>query len=391
MMQTRRLYYEDVMTKEFEAKVLSCELTKEGWSVILDRTAFYPEGGGQPADHGVLGETKVKDVREEGETVVHITEGPLETGSFVQGKIDWDRRFDLMQQHSGEHLVSGIIHEMFGYDNVGFHMGEEMITIDLSGPLHETDISGIEQRVNQYIWENHPSQVLYPTPQELENMPYRSKKELTGDVRIVSFPGGDLCACCGLHVRHTGEIGLVKIVSVRKFHEGVRIEMLCGGRALRYLNTHFEQNSKVSVRLSVKPDESVQALEKLFAENYRLRGELMQAEQRYYDCLASECAGKGDVAVITRAMAPGAIQHCIDTILSSCGGKALLFSGDDEEGYRFAAGERDGDVRSLAASIRERLGGKGGGKPFFVQGMVKNERETIANFCKEEKFTIFDA
>ena len=217
MSETRKLYYEDVYQKEFTAEVLECRETAQGYEIVLNQTAFYPEGGGQPCDLGTINGISVVDVQEKRSEIVHYTEKPLETGSKVTGKIDWARRFDLMQQHSGEHIVSGLVHEAYGYDNVGFHMSSDVITVDFSGVLTETQLAEIEAETNQKIWENTPVEIFYPPKEELEKLSYRSKKELTGQVRLVRFPGSDLCACCGTHVTHAGEIGAVKNPFRRKF------------------------------------------------------------------------------------------------------------------------------------------------------------------------------
>ena len=192
-----KLYYDSAYIKEFEAQVLSCQEGKKGWEITLSATAFYPEGGGQPADTGLLGNVRVTDVHEKDGQVVHYTDGPLPVGEMVRGVIDWDRRFQHMQEHSGEHLVSGLIHQRFGYDNVGFHMGTDEVTIDFNGVLEWGDLMAIEEKANGMIWENLEISAVYPEKDELDAMEYRSKKELTGAVRIVSIPGGDVCACCG--------------------------------------------------------------------------------------------------------------------------------------------------------------------------------------------------
>ena len=232
MTETRRLYYEDVYKKEFTATVVECRERKKGYAVILDESAFYPEGGGQPSDVGTLGDVQVTEVHEKDGELLHYTDKPLEAGTKVEGKIDWNRRFDLMQQHSGEHMVSGIIHAKYGYDNVGFHMGSDVLTVDLNGMLDEAQLAEIEREVNEKVWEDKEVVITYPTAEELEVLDYRSKKELTGQVRIVTFPGVDVCACCGTHVTHTGEIGMVKLLSVVKFRDGIRMEMICGKRVL---------------------------------------------------------------------------------------------------------------------------------------------------------------
>ena len=389
-MNTQELYYKDVNLKEFDALVISCEKQEDLYRVVLDRTAFYPEGGGQPGDRGSLGGVEVVDTREEGNEPVHYCRQPLVPGQKVHGILDWDRRFDLMQQHSGEHLVSGCIHEKYGYDNVGFHMGQEMITIDLSGPVPREDLREIEGMVNRYIWEDHETNVFYPSPDERKSLAYRSKKELEGQVRLVEFPGGDLCACCGLHVERSGQIGLVKLVSARKFHEGTRIEMVSGKRAVTFLDRHFEQNAKASVLLSAKPDQTAAAVENMLEDNYHVRGDLIQARNRYFNSLARLLKDMDDAALILEDMDPDSINKCTDTLLNACRGRVLVFSGNEKDGYRFAAGDRQGDVRPLAASIREKLGGRGGGKPGFIQGMVKAPENVLKDFCLQENFTVID-
>ena len=188
MTETRRLYYEDVYKKEFTATVVECREQKKGYAVVLDESAFYPEGGGQPSDVGTLGDAKVTEVHEKDGELLHYTDKALEVGAKVEGKIDWARRFDLMQQHSGEHMVSGIIHEKYGYDNVGFHMGSDVITVDLNGMLDDSQLAEIEREVNERVWEDREVVITYPDAEELKTIDYRSKKELTGQVRIVTFP-----------------------------------------------------------------------------------------------------------------------------------------------------------------------------------------------------------
>ena len=265
-MATEKLYYQDSHLTTFTATVLSCEAGKHGWDVILDRTAFYPEGGGQPGDRGVLGGVTVTDTHEKGGDIVHYCDAPLEVGSTVDGKIDWDYRFDLMQHHSGEHILSGLIHAAYGHDNVGFHMGKDAVTIDFSGMIPEADLPELERKTNEIIWKNRPVQILWPDAEQLTQIPYRSKKALTGEVRIVEFPGADICACCGTHVKRTGEIGLLKILSCVKFHEGVRMEILFGRKAMEYLTGTFNQNKQISGLLSAKPMETAAAAARLQQE-----------------------------------------------------------------------------------------------------------------------------
>ena len=386
-MKTERLFYKDVYLKEFDGKVLSCVEQEGTFRVILDQTAFYPEGGGQPAEGGVLGGVKVLDVREEEDAIVHILEGPLEEGEVVRGRIDWDRRFRYMQQHSGEHVVSGLIHADFGYDNVGFHMGSDFITIDLNGMLKEEELSVIEAKANAYIWRNEEVHIFYPGTEELKSLPYRSKKELTGQVRLVEFPGADLCACCGTHVSHTGEIGLIKLISVKKFRDGVRIEMLCGQDAFSYLNKHYAQNSRVAVELSVKPEETYTAVTHLEEEIQKLKYEITAIKQAGYQKTAQGCKEKGNVLLFEEAMNPTDLRRQADLILDLCGGICAIFSGNDQDGYKYAVGERDGNVRDLVKEMNTALKGRGGGKPFFAQGSLQASGESVIEFFLEKGFT----
>lgn len=244
-MDTAKLYYENAYTQDFTAVVQSCEAVKNGFAVTLDRTAFYPEGGGQPADHGTLGEARVLDVHEKDGVVTHLCDRALSEGAEVSGRIDWARRFDHMQQHSGEHIISGLLCSTFHCDNVGFHMGADVVTIDYNAPITWEQALEVERRANAYIWADHPIRIWYPSAEELAALPYRSKKELTGAVRITEFPGADRCACCGTHVTSSGQVGLLKLLSCQKFRDGVRLELLCGQRALDCLAAGWEQARQI--------------------------------------------------------------------------------------------------------------------------------------------------
>ena len=379
-METRRLYYENVYIKEFDAKVLKCREGENGYEIILDESAFYPEGGGQPCDIGSLGEAEVKDVQEKDGELIHYVDKALEEGSQVHGQINWERRFDLMQQHSGEHMVSGLVHEKYGYNNVGFHMGSDVITIDFSGVLNEEQLQEIEDRVNQKIWENAPVQITYPSESELENIPYRSKKELTGQVRIVEFPGTDICACCGTHVAHTGEIGAVKFLSVVKFRQGVRVEMISGKRVIDYFSKIAKENSKVSVLLSAKPQETSKAVERLQEENFRLKGKIFDMEAEIFKAEAEKWAGAGSVLIFKKNMESDSVRKLTDAVMQTCCGCCAVFSDNGDGTYKYAMGEKDGNLREFTKEMNQVLNGRGGGKPFFVQGSVSSSEEEIRKF-----------
>lgn len=384
MTETKRLYYEDVYKKEFTAKVLECRESKKGYEIIINQTAFYPEGGGQPSDTGILGGINVKEVHEKDGELIHYTDGPLEVGMDVIGKINWGRRFDLMQQHSGEHIVSGLVHEAFGYDNVGFHMGSDVITIDFSGMLDEEQMAEIEAKANQIIWENQKVEIFYPTEEELKNLDYRSKKELSGWVRIVRFPGADTCACCGTHVTRTGEIGMVKLLSVVKFREGVRMEMLSGKRVLDYLNMVNEQNRQISVKLSAKMDKTASAVARLQDENFALKGRVHALEEEFIVGEAAKWKEKENVLLFQEGMEAGSVQKLTDAILQVCKGRCAVFSRNADGSYKYAMGEKDGDLRQFTKEMNAVLNGRGGGKPFFVQGSVQASEKEIRAFFENK-------
>lgn len=380
MLETRRLYYEDVYRKEFTATVLDCRERKNGYAVILDESAFYPEGGGQPSDKGTLGEVKVTEVHEKDGELLHYTDEPLEIGVKVDGKIDWDHRFDLMQQHSGEHMVSGIIHARYGYDNVGFHMGSDVITVDLNGMLDEAQLAQIEHEVNRKVWEDTVVEISYPTAEELKSLEYRSKKELTGQVRIVTFPGTDVCACCGTHVTHTGEIGMVKLLSVEKFRDGIRMEMICGKRVLDYLNRINEQNHQISVKLSAKMDKTAEAVERLFDENYRMKGLVARMQEEMFQAEAKKWEGAGDVLIFKEGLESDAVRKLADAVMNTCQGRCAVFSKNEDGSHKYAIGESGGDLRQYTKDMNAALNGRGGGKPFFVQGSVQAAEKEIREF-----------
>ena len=379
-MATQKLYYLDAHQKTFTAAVLSCVPGKHGYDVVLDRTCFYPEGGGQPGDTGSLSGVRVTDTHERGDEIVHFCDAPLAVGETVEGAIDYDRRFSFMQLHSGEHILSGIVHRRFGYENVGFHMGTDFVTIDFSGMLGPDDLAAVEAEANEWIWKNIPIRITWPSPDELAAIPYRSKKELTGQVRIVTIPEVDICACCGTHVSNTGEIGFVKIFSCVKFHDGVRLEILCGRRALQYMSALVEQNRRVSGLLSAKPLQTADAAARLLEAEAALKLRAAQLEEQVFAQKAQALAGAGNVLLFEPPMTPDSVRRLTDLVMTACGGRAAVFAGSDAEGYKYAVGEADGDLRQLIKELNAELHGRGGGKPFFAQGSVAASRAGIEGF-----------
>ena len=382
-METRKLYYEDSHLTEFTARVLSCEETEKGFETVLDATAFYPEGGGQGCDLGTLDDARVLDVRERGERIVHLCSKALEVGSAVQGVIDWQRRFDLMQQHSGEHMVSGVIHRRYGYHNVGFHMGSDVITIDFDGVIPPEELPLIEAEVNNGIWSDLPIRCWYPEPEELPNVGYRTKKQLPWPVRIVEVPGFDKCACCGTHVKNTGEIGLVKLFTSIPCRGGSRMEMACGARAVALLTHAYNQNRQVSQAFSAQITETGAAARRMneTLEQEKLRYTALQ--KKLFGFIAESYVNSGNVLHFEEDLDSVQIRILADAIAEKCGGRAAVFSGTEEAGYAFALVAREGDLRPFGKAMTTALNGRGGGKPSFQQGRVSASKAAIEAYFKE--------
>lgn len=380
---TEKLFYEDAFLREFSGTVLDCREEKGQWVAVLDRTAFYPEGGGQPADHGTLGNVTVFDTKEKNGEILHLCDGPLTVGETVMGCINWDRRFDFMQQHSGEHIISGILCRKFGCDNVGFHIGHELVTIDFNAALSTEDVVFVENEANRYIWEDREIQTGFPSPAELETLNYRSKKALEGPVRIVRWPEADCCACCGTHVNSSGQVGIVKLISCQKFRDGVRIEMAAGGRAMRWVNAIAGQNTRVSQLLSAKLGETAAAVERMQKEIFLLKGRVARLEEKDFSRKAEELAGLGDVLLVEGPMSGESLRKLCGLVKEKCGGRCAVFAGEGES-FQYAVGLDGGDLRGFVKALNGALNGRGGGKPEFVQGSVQAGETEIRKFFQGE-------
>lgn len=384
----KKLYYESSYIREFEGMVLSCEKGKKGYEVILDRTAFYPEGGGQPTDTGILGGVRVLEVHEKNGEVVHYLEAPLPVGDRVSGTIDWERRFTHMQEHSGEHLVSGLIHAKYGYDNVGFHMGTDEVTIDFNGLLEWGDLMEIERKANDMIWQNLEIYADFPPKEELEALDYRSKKELTGEIRIVKIPGGDVCACCGTHVKRTGEIGLVKFLSMIHYKGGVRISLLCGKRAVKDYEKKRSEIQKLSVMLSAKPGEVAQFVEKMKDEIAGLQEKLAECYRMQIEQIVRELPdGDRSLYFIENGFGAQQLRQLINRILEEGKAKTVLALAKNRAGeYLYVMGSQSEDMRLFSKKLNGLLSGRGGGSVQMAQGTFFTEKEALCATLNGEGF-----
>lgn len=414
---TEKLFYRDSHLAEFEAAVVSCRPLEQGegkkdrvpphggsdrkiYEIELDRTAFFPEGGGQYADTGVLGEARVLDVRESDGRIIHYTDAPLETGARVKGCIAWEERFMKMQQHTGEHIVSGLVHRRFGYNNVGFHLGSEDCTMDFNGEITPGELAEIEAEANRAVWKNLKVETVYPAENELAKMEYRSKIEIRGQVRIIVIPGYDRCACCAPHVERTGEIGLIKLTNVQRYKGGARVTMLCGVRALADYAVKQEQAKEVSAMLCAKENETAEAVEHLKKECADLKYALGEKEKKMIACMAEAIpAGDEPVCLFTEDVEGESMRLLMNHVLEAGHSLCAVFhkTGDAQKGsedkgkdareagtYRYVIGSRKQDMRAMAKEFNAAFEGRGGGKQEMVQGTAKGAEEDMKAWILEK-------
>ena len=383
MTNFNELYYQRPYDTEFDGVVVLCEPCRDLYRVVLNQTLFYPEGGGQPCDTGDLNGIEVKDVQEEDGRVVHYLSEAIAAGEKVHGHICWDRRFDFMQNHSGEHIVSGLIHKHFGYENVGFHMGD-VITIDFDGVLNEEQMRQIEMEANETIYRNVEIRSVFPDEETLEKKEYRSKKKLTGTVRLIEIPDTDCCACCGTHVRFTGEIGMIKLLSCRKHKKGVRIEMISGRRALLYTNEVYRQNNRISVALSAEPlktYDSVQILQKQLLDKNHAYIDL--TEKMFQTKLSMFAENQAVLMDFEESIDRNAMRKMATEMADQKEpGVAAVFA-KEEDGFAYVILSRKIDLSDHRNVLNERLNGRGGGTKEMLQGTFHAAREEIEKiFCE---------
>lgn len=388
---TEKLFYEDSYIKEFQARVLSCRERNGGYQAVLTRTAFFPEGGGQSADTGFLytkegEEIRVTDVHEKDGVVYHYISQPVQEGTEVRGKLDFQERFSKMQQHTGEHILSGLVNRHFGYRNVGFHLGTQEVTMDYNGVLTEEDLRQIEYEANEAVAENIPVKVLYPSKEELKNIIYRSKIEIEGQIRIVQIPGYDSCACCAPHVKETGSVGLIKIVGAVHYKGGMRVSILCGFRALKDYRMKERNVTEISNLLSAKQEDTAQAVEHLGQELNRQKEKNKALQERYVALCLENIRKNADpeenIFLFEEELDPGARRDFVNKGMEMTQGLAGVFVGTDDSGYQYVLGSRRPDIQEIGKKLNARFQGKGGGRPPMIQGSLKGKEQEIREFLK---------
>lgn len=378
-MTTTKLYDRDAYATEFEAKVLSCEEQEDGiYGVVLDQTLFFPEEGGQTPDKGLLGGKEVLDVQIKEDVITHYVSEPLEVDAPVSGKIDWQHRFFNMQQHSGEHLFSGLAHRKHGLRNVGFHLSNQIVTMDFDKALSEEQLKEMEWEINEAIVANVEIKTGYPSKEEIAGLEYRSKIEIDGAIRIVEIPGYDICACCAPHVRRTGEIGMFKIQSVQNYKGGMRISFLCGFRALEEYRRKSQIISEISGILTTNQENLADHVSKLKTQVQSLKTQLSNAKQTLMQSKIAELpADQEDVILFERDLDTPVMRNVVNQLMENHAGICGVFVGDDIEGYSYIIGSKSVDCREIATKLREALNARGGGKPQMIQGSLAAKEEQI--------------
>lgn len=391
MQPTQKYYEADAYRREADAVILAAEPDgRGGGKLALDGTVFYPEGGGQPADHGTLtlpdgARLTVTDVHEQGGVIWHRVDALPDTaapGTAVTGRIDWAWRFDKMQQHTGEHILSGILHQMFGAENVGFHIGSDAVRMDTSVPISAEGLREAELAANRIIWQNLPVLITYPTREELARMTYRSKKEIEGQVRIVTIPGADVCACCGTHTAATGAVGQIKILAAENYKGGVRLSIVCGERALLAAQAMRQRQADIGALLSAKPSETAHAVHRVYDEYTALKFSHFGLCSELFDALAAQVAPGADAIRIVPGLDPDGLHRLAARLSEATTGLCAALTAN-EKGTGYCLAQAGGDVRALTKALNTALNGRGGGKPGICQGSCAAAPEQVETFLKE--------
>lgn len=382
---TEKLYYIDSHLRDFEASVLSCEETKKGWAMTLDRTAFFPEGGGQMADTGFIGEARVTDVHEKDGQILHYADRPLPAGERVSCRIDWEQRYRRMQNHSGEHIVSGLVYREFGFDNVGFHMGPDCMTMDYSGELSWEQLREIERLANEAVRADLPLRIWFPEEQELAALFYRSKLDLKENVRIVEIPGVDCCACCAPHVERTGEVGLVKLLTAERHRGGVRVTAVCGMDAWERMCQYQESVTAISGLLSVPREKIVSGVERALETQEKQKERIAALSLELARRIAEGQEATEENLALFDSILDEVAQRELVNLLMEKAAVAAVFSGSEGEGWRYIIGSKRVDLRKNAKALNAGIQGRGGGSPAMIQGRAAADRESILAFFRDWK------
>ncbi len=378
-MKTVRLFDGDAYVKDFTANVLSSREDGNRYLTVLDRTAFFPEGGGQSSDTGAIGGVRVSHVFEKDGVIYHVTDSPVSCGA-AECSLDFAERYRKMQNHTGEHVLCGVAHNLWGAENVGFHLSDEYVRVDLDVYLDGEKVKRLERLANDVVTENHAVSSGYPAPEELPSLDFRSKDGIEGDVRLVRIEGVDLCACCAPHVRSTAEVGLIKVVDSIKYKGGTRLSIVCGSDAVRLFIAEHEELSSLAESYSVKRSDLASAVgrqrEELSAVSYKLK----RAERALMESELEKIAPTGgDLCFFYDGADPENVRGFLNGAAAKCN-IAAGFIGNDKEGYSYIIRSDMADLKALANEINGAIGGRGGGSPAMIRGTCSATRKTIEEY-----------
>ena len=374
---TERIYDNNSNIYEFEAVVTNVEEINGLYGICLDKTCFFPGGGGQERDFGIIDNTEVTDIYEKDGFIFHVISENKNIGQLIKGKIDFEKRFKNMQNHSGEHLVTGIIHNLYGFDNIGFHMGSECITLDINGDLTDAQLLNVEYLANKAIYENKNITVSYPSFEELKNLEYRSKLDLKENVRIVTIEDYDNCACCAPHVTKTGEIGIIKIIGKEKLKDKLRVRMLRGYDAYSDYVKKFENAQKISVLLSVKPNETFEAVDKLYKELNEKNYEITGIKRELYALKYSSLKEDGNIIVFEDDTQINELIYIANILSENNNGYICVLSEIKSGGFNYVIKNKNVNLRDKIKEINSLLNGRGGGKEEMVQGFFNSDKKDV--------------
>lgn len=378
---TDKLYYKDAYIKEFSAKVLSVSECEGGYDVILDKTAFFPEEGGQSADTGYISEARVFDAYEKDGVIHHIAKIAPPLGD-VECRVDFEDRFEKMQLHTAEHIVCGIIHRLFGFDNVGFHLGVDEVVFDVSGVLTRGDLDRVEELANEAVYSNLKIETFFPKPEELSALEYRAKLDITENVRIVKIGDVDSCACCAPHVDRTGEIGLIKLLDFMKHRGGTRIWLVSGKRALLDYRNKYENILKISALLSAPQADTAELLEKYMNEADVVRSQLKSARVSLAEAEAKALPEvEGNAVVKLNDYSIDELRAFVNEYKIRVLGLTVALSGNEGD-YKYVIASRGEELSQKIKEINSALSGRGGGRGSMVQGSFMTSEEAIRNYFK---------
>ena len=378
---TTKLYYIDAYIKEFTATVLSSDKTDGGYLTVLDRTAFFPNEGGQAADTGTVGGVRVLDVSESSGVITHMTEAPLPIGAAVECKIDFDVRFQKMQLHTAEHILCGIIHSLFGYENVGFHLVDGTVTFDISAPMSREDVDRVERLANVAVFENRRVNAREYSADELKNIEYRAKIDGANGLRIVEIEGVDKCACCAPHVSYTGEIGLIKILDFERHRGGTRLYLLAGGSAYLDVKNKYDSIKALSGALSVPKEKVSEGVETLIAERDSLVLAAKKCSLNFARALAEYITPSERVTLVLLpfSLDSEAMRELANEMMAKTE-KPIAVVSFAADTHKYVLAQRDSDISSLVRAVNAALSGRGGGRGSMASGSFSATREQIVDY-----------